>query len=178
MKRFVAFILVVVMFSFGTLAMASDGTLTQWVSSSRNNYTGNNNPLRVARPSVRMTSEKGTGRLLITLHFGDKVTLLLQEGDYCLVTEPNSGATGYVATQYLVYAKQYIWLGQSGVALSPRPGMTSFDLGYAAGGMRTNEEAIVLYEDYGGSYWYVVTEDGYSGYVYRYDPAISFVISK
>ena len=175
MKRFVAFILVVVMFSFGT-AMASDGTLTQWISSSPNNYTGNNNPLRVARPSVRMTSEKGTGRLLITLHFGDKVTLLLQEGDYCLVTEPNSGATGYVATQYLVYAKKHIWLGQSGVALSPRPGMTNFDFGYAAGGMRTNEEAIVLYEDY--DYWYVVTEDGFSGYLSKYDPAISFVISK
>ena len=175
MKRFVTFLMVVVVFFVGTIAFAADGTLSQWSSS--NSYDVNTD-LRVIRPTARMTSEKGTGRLLKQLEFGDKVTLLQQDGDYCLVCEATSGATGYVATQYLAYALKFIWLGSNGVALSPKPGMTSWDFGYAAGGMRTNEEAVVLYEDYGGYYYYIVTEGGYSGYVYKYDSAISYIISK
>lgn len=169
LKVILVLVLVLALAMATTDALASDGTLSQ--RNSANSYS-----LRVVRPHVRLMTGKGDGRLLAQLDFGTEVQLLLHDGDYCLVTEPNSGATGYIATMYLVKALEVIWITEEGVSLSPRPGMTSWDYGYGAGGTRMNEMALVLFEDSGGYYWYIVTENGFSGYIYRYDPAIRFLL--
>ena len=166
----VAVLVLTLTFSFMETTLA-DGTLRQWTANDCQ-Y------VRVVRPSIRLMSGKGEGRLLMQLDFGEQLQLLMQDGDYCLVRETTMGVTGYVATQYLVQNASLIWIGSKGVSLSPKPGMTFWDFGYAAGGMRMNEEALVLFEDNGGYYYYVVTAEGYSGYVYKYDPEITFVISR
>ncbi len=131
--------------------------------------------LRVIRPEVRMTSEKGGGATVKVLQFAEEVILIRQEGDYCLVRDC-VGFAGFVATGYLVANAKKVWLGNQ-VALSPKPGMTCWDFGFAAGGIRSNELALIIFDDEGGYYSFLVTEDGFSGYVFKYDPEVKVVIS-
>ena len=128
--------------------------------------------LCVLRHKISLNSKKGSDRIKY-LEFGTKLNILSYENDYCKVQDPENDI-GYVYTGYIGFVNRRLWLtndnGTGGVVLSYWPNMKSTDFGYAAGGKRINELALVLYEqDY---YWYVVTNEGCSGYIYKYDPNV------
>ena len=131
----------------------------------------------VVRPKVYLNSKKGSGHIRY-LPFGTHVEILEYEYDYCRVRvlddeseEENKDEIGYIYTGYLDYVIEKVWLmnddGSGGVALSILPNMNPGEFGYAAGGRRINEAAFVLFEQ--GDYQFVVTQEGYSGYIYKYD---------
>ena len=134
----------------------------------------------VVRPKVYLNSKKGSGHIRY-LPFGTPVEILQYEYDYCKVRvinneleEEEKEEIGYIYTGYLDYVLEKVWLmnydNSGGVALSILPKMHPGDFGYAAGGRRWNEQAFVLFED--GDYQFVVTQEGYSGYIYKYDPNV------
>lgn len=131
--------------------------------------------LVVLRPKIYLNSKKGSGHIKY-IQFGTKLKLLSYEYDYCKVEEPD-GDVGYVYTGYIGYAIEKIELtdndGTGGVALSIAPNMSPTDFGYAASGKRMQESAFVLYED--GDYLYIITNEGCSGFVYKYDPNIRYL---
>ena len=128
--------------------------------------------LRVLRPKISLSSEKGGGERIAWLTFGERLQMLSYEGKYCKVKDANENV-GYVYTGYVDYTMAAIlWFkgDHGGVSISPRPGMQPTDFGYAAGGTRMSERAIVMYSV--DSYLYVITEEGCSGFVYQNDPDI------
>ena len=127
--------------------------------------------LLVLRPKISLNSNKGSNRIKY-VEFGTELELISYEYDYCKVRLKNEPETiGYLYTGYIGYAMDILWLTNDdktgGVALSILPNLRSTDFGYAAGGKRMSEMAIVLYEQ--GDYLYVVTNEGCSGFIYRYD---------
>lgn len=166
MKRIAALVFTV-LFMVGTIALAEDGSLVQWTDEQ---YVQKEAEpvLCVLRPKITLYASKGKGRN-DSLKAGEEVTVLSQEGEWCYIST-NDGRTGFVKTRYIGYVIAKIRLNEVGVCLSPRPGMTSMDFGAASGGERQNENAFVLEEQ--GDFWYVVTDEGYSGWVNRYDENI------
>ena len=126
--------------------------------------------LYVLRPKISLNARKGSERIKY-LTFGTELTLLSHEYDYCKVEDPE-GDVGYVQTGFIGYAVELLWLNNgsdnSGVFISPERGMNPSMFGYAACGQRMSEMAIVLYE-VDDKYYFVVTEQGCAGYVYKYN---------
>ena len=131
-------------------------------------YYGYNEALFVVRPQVNFYQSKN-GNKIGTLTFGTRLTYISTDGSRSLV-EDNQGRTGYIDNCFIAFCEdKVLWLS-AGTELSPQPRMKSTDFGYAACGRRAKEKALILFYD--GDYMYIVTEEGYSGYVYRYDSRI------
>ncbi len=168
MKRLVLAILVMVIMATA-IGLAEDGSLIQWTD---DQYVVENQEMMlcVLRPRISLYENKSKGKLM-DLYSGDILTLLEQDGQWCKV-QTEGGQQGYVSTGYIGYVYYKIYLSSHGVSLSHQTGMNENDLGSASGGKRYREEAMVLYEQ--GDYLYVVTSEGCSGFVYRYDPGIVY----
>ena len=169
MKRIFAVVFSIVLM-VGGVAFAEDGSLVQWTDDEFVLDSENITSLYLLRPRVSLNNEKGRDKIA-DIYFGEELTLLSQEGDYCKVSTQN-GQCGYVETGYIGYAMYKIYLGSGGVPLAYKAGLCERDFGSAAGGKRYNEEALVLFEE--GDYLYIVTDEGCSGYVNRYNPNISY----
>ena len=116
----------------------------------------------LCRPNVKCRSLENSEDF-VTLHFLEKVRILERRGEYTDI-EYGDGEKGYVTTGFI--AETYyplIYIGETPVYLSPRPGMTPEEFGYGACGMRYEEVAIVLFEQDG--YLFVVTEEGFNGFI-------------
>lgn len=122
----------------------------------------------VVRPHVKFVLENDENS---TLSFGDKVIITDQKDNYAFI-ESEDGQKGRVTIGFIVPSNYpIIWLDEVGCFISPTPGLTSSDFGYGACGQRYEERAIILFEEEG--YFFIVTDEGFSGYILKNDPHIS-----
>ena len=123
----------------------------------------------ISRPSVKLRSLEDDS--FIVLHFGDKVNIV-ENRDELTIVEDENGNIGKVTTAFIV-AVYYplIYLDEVGCFLSPMPHLTASDYGYGACGQRYSEVALILFESEG--YFFIVTEEGYCGFISAEDPHIS-----
>ena len=127
----------------------------------------------VVRPHIKYVFDNGE---FTRLTFGEKVTVNELQGEYAFI-ETEDGQSGKVTVGFL--APSYypiLWFDEVGCYMSPTPGLTSSDYAYGACGMRYEERVIILMEE--DDYWFVVTEEGYSGYVYKFDPHIQLYVDQ
>lgn len=108
----------------------------------------------------------------VTLHFGEKVKILNPSGKYTDI-EYGDGQKGYVITGFI--AESYypmIYIAEDAQQyLILYPNLTEKNFGYAAGGLCWDSHAIVMYIF--GDYLFVVTEEGFCGYIPKDSPYIS-----
>ena len=125
----------------------------------------------ICRPNVKCRSLENPEDF-VTLHFGEEVKILEQRGEYTDI-EYGDEQKGYVTTGFIaeVYYPMLYIAKDAQQYLSPFPTMNETDFGYGAGGLRWDERAIVIYaiEDY----FYIVTEEGFCGYIPNDSPYIS-----
>ena len=120
----------------------------------------------ISRPNVKLRSLVDDS--VTVLHFGDKVNII-ENQDELTIVETEDGTTGKVTTAFIV-AINYplIYLDEVGCFLSPMPHLTASDYGYGACGQRYSEAALILFESEG--YFFIVTEEGYCGFISAEDP--------
>ena len=125
----------------------------------------------ICRPNVKCRSLENPEDF-VTLHFGEKVKILEKREEYTDI-EYGDGEKGYVTTGFIAetsYPMIYI-AKDAQQYLSPFPLMTPSDFGYGACGLRWDERALILFEI--GNYYFIVTEEGFSGYIEANSPYIS-----
>lgn len=128
-------------------------------------YERNDGMICVLRPNVKFVFDDGE---FTTLHFGDEVEIMKFEDTYAFV-RTSDGKLGKVTVGFLGNTcYPMLWLDKEGCYLSPITGLTPNDFYYGACGLRWEERAIVLIED--GEYFFIVTDEGFSGYVRKDDP--------
>ena len=111
----------------------------------------------------------------VTLHFGEIVNILEKQEEYTII-EYGDGQKGKVTTGFIVETFfPMLYIGPS-TYLSPIAYMTPADFGYGACGMRYEERAIVLFQE--EAYLFIVTEEGFSGYVRADTPTLSVYIEE
>ena len=156
MKRFLFFLLTVVMTCcYIKYAMADNEVLVY-----------------VVRPQV-IGRNANNPEELVAFNFGAKLKYLgevkLEYGDYALVKD-NYG-TYLIKKPYLYYADYMLLkIDSEGVCLSPNSTISDGEFGYCAGGMRYDEDAIILFEETNS--YYIVTSEGFSGFVDKENPHI------
>ena len=112
--------------------------------------------------------------------FGQELNIIENQGEYCIVeyTElmydhdesynlivAENKKRGIFRTSAIVETPYpLIFIDDVGCDLSYKPGLKRKDFGFASGGHSRNTIAIILFETDDG-YIYIVTKDGYSGYV-------------
>ncbi|MBR3281628.1 MAG: hypothetical protein IKI57_07350 [Clostridia bacterium] len=138
-------------------------------------FTPNSEPTcYLCRPNVKCRSLENNEEF-VTLHFLEEVKILERRGEYTNI-EYDDGKTGYVTTGFIVETYYpLIYIGETPVYLSPKPGMTPEEFGYGACGMRYEEIAIVLFEQDG--YYFVVTEEGFNGFIDPNAEGLSYYIN-
>ena len=127
----------------------------------------------VGRPKIILRSSPN-GSKVGYLTFGTPLKVERIEGSWAKV------AGGYVDIGYLVKAKGSAEFTDKngGVAPSPYPGMQDTDFGYAAGGRRMNEKALIIdVVDFStGERWAAITtNEGMFGWINLQDPDVSNV---
>lgn len=119
----------------------------------------------VLRPNVKFVHENGEFE---RLHFGEVVEVTDQQDTYAFI-KTLDGKTGKVTVGFLgITHYPMLWLDKEGCFLAPVPGLEPKDFTYGACGQRWEEKAIVLLED--GDFFFIVTEEGFSGYLRKDDP--------
>ena len=117
-------------------------------------------------PQLKMRTNNGTYQF----HFGEAVTLLEENShDRKCKVRTATGQEGWLETKYLAWG--YLIYINGGTNLSFKPGMRDTEFGCAACGWRMHEIAVVLWEY--KDYLFIVTEDGFSGWVYKYDQELT-----
>ena len=119
----------------------------------------------VLRPNVKFALESGE---FDTLHFGEIVEVTEHEDSYAFI-KTSDGRTGKVTIGFLGLTHYpMLWLDKEGCFLAPTPGLEPKDFCYGACGQRWEERAIVILED--ADFFFIVTDEGFSGYVRKDDP--------
>lgn len=137
-------------------------------AASRNNsyYKGSYYILRPSLTLYSSASNKSSSNGKVG--FGTEVTILENNGEWARVRTQES-KTGYVRNAYVGAPKMKIWIGGK-VNLSPLPGLQDWDYASAACGTASNTDAFVLGSF--GTYYFVVTADGHTGFVYMGNPNV------
>ena len=124
----------------------------------------------ISRPIINFRGLK-KNEVLTSLTFGTQVKILERNEEYTTVETPD-GTIGKVSTGFIVPCYYpIIYTDAEGVWLSPVPGLTPSDYAYGACGLRWEEKAIILFEQDG--YLFIVTEEGFGGYILKDNPHIS-----
>ena len=119
----------------------------------------------ILRPNVKFVHENGEAE---TLHFGEVVEVTDLQDTYAFI-KTSDGKTGKVTVGFLGLTNYpMLWVDKEGCFLSPVPGLEPSNFCYGACGQRWEEKAIVILED--GDYFFIVTDEGFSGYVRKDDP--------
>ncbi len=122
----------------------------------------------VVRPHIKFVFDNGE---FTRLSFGEKVTVTDQKDEYAFI-ETEDGQKGKVTIGFIAPTNYpIIWIDEVGCFLSPTPGLTPSDFGYGACGQRYEEKAIIILET--DDYFFIVTDEGFSGYILKNDPHIS-----
>lgn len=169
----VLFVLLVsaVMGSFGAIANAekAENSLIVWTDPQYNAESYSEN-LCVLRPSIILREAKNSSAKGTKITFGTKLQLINYEGEWCKVRTVKDDQTGYVKTGYIGNVLLKIKL--EGASLSPYPGMNDSHFASAVGGERSGEIGLVLFEQ--GDFFYVVSEEGCTGWIHRYDEGVYY----
>ncbi len=109
---------------------------------------------------------------LVAFNFGTKLWLFGdyrdQNGEYAVVRD-STGFNYLIKKPYIYYANyKMLKIDDVGICLSPIQSIAENDFGYCAGGMRYDEEAIILFELEDS--FYIVTSEGFSGFVDKENP--------
>ncbi|MBR6252989.1 MAG: hypothetical protein IKR04_04030 [Clostridia bacterium] len=157
MKRiislFLATLLCVMMFS--TFTAAAEGEP----------FERNDGMICVLRPNIKCVYDDGDST---TLHFGEEVEVWNFEDTYAIIKTAD-GKMGKVTVGFIgTTCYPILWIDREGCFLSPMTGLQPTDFYYGACGQRWEERAIVLIED--GDYFFIVTDEGFSGYVRKDNP--------
>lgn len=124
----------------------------------------------VSRPAINFRNQE-TNELFKQLTFGTQLKVIEQNGKYTTVEAPD-GTVGIVSTGFIVPCYYpVIYIDSEGVWLSPVPGLEPSDFSYGACGLRWEEKALILFEE--SDYIFIVTEEGFSGYISKNDTHIS-----
>ena len=122
----------------------------------------------VVRPHIKFVMEDGEST---RLSFGDKVTVTSTQDNYAFI-ETADGQKGKVTIGFIMpITYPMLWLDEIGCYLSPQIGLDSTSFGYGACGQRYEERALILFESDG--YYFIVTDEGYSGFISVDDPHIA-----
>lgn len=167
-KRMVTWTLLVLMVCMVSFATA-ENVLDVWTDSQYNEESSSEN-LFVLRPSIMLREAKKTSAKGTKLTIGTELELISYEGEWCKVQTVKGDQTGYVKTGYIGNVIMKIKL--EGASLSPYPGMNDSHFASAVGGERSGEIGLVLFEQ--GDYFYVVSEEGCTGWVHRYDEGVYY----
>lgn len=126
----------------------------------------------VARPHIKLRSPDSDDFTQLT--FGNRVTIEQTYSDGHSLVTTDDGITGLVTTGFIVQT-QYplIIIDSVGCFLSYKTGLDANDFGYGACGQRWEEIAIILFEKDG--YFFIITEEGFSGFVKNDDTHFSIL---
>jgi hypothetical protein len=127
----------------------------------------------VVRPQVLGRNANNTDEL-VAFNFGTKLWFQGdykdENGEYAIVRDIH-GFNYLIRKPYIYYANyEKLRIDKEGICLSPLPQIQEGEFGFCAGGMRYDEDAIILYET--EDLFYVVTSEGFSGYVSKDNPHI------
>lgn len=164
MKKIICVVLAILLCCMTTCCLAENNGYSRFEPAAMSTYY-------ICRPNVKCRNMENPEEF-VTLHFGEKVTVKMVNEEYTDIVY-GDGEKGYVITGFIVetsYPMIYI-AKDAQQYLSPFPLMTPSDFGYGACGLRWDERALILFEI--GNYYFIVTEEGFSGYIEANSPYIS-----
>ena len=101
---------------------------------------------------------------VVALNFGTKLWFIDEPNEEYVHVRDCSGIEYLIRKPYVYYANyQLLSIDSEGVCLSPIESIKENEYGFCAGGMRYDEDAIIIFETQAS--YYIVTSEGFSGFI-------------